>query len=321
MAQDPDVISELLEDAEVSSKEGLQKCLDTTALSLQKLKQPESIAAPVSSQNTSNPPAEDIDALRERYRAIRERLDHRKRSRLSQEGTSGASSKRISSAQRRRMKLVAEAAAQEDEDDFGADDRDWDVYKEMDTAACSVAELNRQDEAELRELREKLQQCGEDMEKMPSVEIGPPQLMGQLDENHVYLSVERLRIAELLFQPSLMGIDQAGVPEIVSRVLKSLPPELVSKLDETLLLCGGNAAYKGLGARLEAEMCSLRPFGRPMNVIAADDFFLDAWKGAAQFATSNVAVHSNISLEEYQEVGPGIVERKRIPFVYYASDL
>ena len=305
----------------MSSKEGLQKCIDTTVVSLQKLKQPESVTAAASTQSISNPPpAEDIDVLRERYRAIRERLDHRKRSRLSQEGASGASSKRISSAQRRRMKLVAEAAAQEDEDDFGADDRDWDVYKEMDTAACSVAELNRQDEAELKELREKLQQCGEDMEEMPSVEIGPPQLMGQLDENHVYLSVERLRVAELLFQPSLMGIDQAGVPEIVSRVLKSLPPEVVSQVDETLLLCGGNAAYKGLDARLAAEMCSLRPFGRPMNVITADDFFLDTWKGAAQFATSDMAMQSNISRAEYQEVGAGIVERKRIPFVYYASD-
>lgn len=310
----------LFEDAEVESTKELNKLIENTNASLQRLLQPETNPVqpdvdPTPEEETMKK-EEDLESMRERYRTLSERLEQRKRGRFGLDRDSGPSSKRVSSEQRRRMKLVAEAAAKDDKDDFGADDRDWDVYKEMDPSQATEAEAHRQDEAELRVTMEKLQQMGEIFEELP-MDVCRTQRTGLLDESQVYLSVERIRVPELLFQPSLMGIDQAGIPEIVSRVLKSLPGNLAGRVDQEIFLCGGNVAYAGLATRLEAEMRSLRPYGRPMRVVCSQDWFLDAWRGAAYFAQTMPASNFAYTYEEYKECGPHGLQRKPIPFVYY----
>lgn len=60
------------------------------------------------------------------------------------------------------------------------------------------------------------------------------------------LSIDRIRVPEILFQPSLCGLNQSGIVESVGRVLKDMPPEVADRCAEGgLLATGGNAAFPG----------------------------------------------------------------------------
>ena len=67
-----------------------------------------------------------------------------------------------------------------------------------------------------------------------------------MSSKQVVLGVERVRIPELLFQPSLVGVDQAGLPEIVMALLKRMPQDVAEEVAAGgLLLTGGNAGFAG----------------------------------------------------------------------------
>jgi len=52
----------------------------------------------------------------------------------------------------------------------------------------------------------------------------------QAQQYQIRLNVEQIRIPEVLFQPSIVGIDQAGVIEIVNDALKQFSQEQQSKM-------------------------------------------------------------------------------------------
>jgi actin-related protein len=55
-----------------------------------------------------------------------------------------------------------------------------------------------------------------------------------------------VRVPELLFQPSLVGVDQAGLPEIIMALLKGMPEDVAEEVAAGgLLLTGGNASFEG----------------------------------------------------------------------------
>lgn len=317
--EDLDIKQSILTDAEVESVSELEKLINETEANIERLMTPSPPKAALTPAPESKPVQEDnIESIRARYKELTEQVESKKRSRFNAsnpiDGSSG--NKRVSIEQRRRMKLVAEAAAIEEDDDFGADDRDWDVYKEMDRHQ-SDSEIDKQTEAELQMTKNKLRDLGEDVDKCDvfGKELGKET---QLDENQVYLSVERIRIPELIFQPCLMGINQAGIPEIISRALKTLPAELNQRCRTEILVYGGNTTFPGFSSRLAAELCSISPLDSPMRVIPAMDPFLDAWKGAALLARSSGVLEGGYSLREYQELGPEAFKRKKLPFVKYS---
>jgi hypothetical protein len=66
------------------------------------------------------------------------------------------------------------------------------------------------------------------------------------EDYQVVLGVDRIRVPELLLQPTLAGVDQAGVAEIVVTLLKQMPLELRQQVVQGgLLLTGGNSAFEG----------------------------------------------------------------------------
>lgn len=310
----------LLEEAEVTSVTDLVRTIEGTQASLERMRRSEMQPAESKSRSKQDQSDENkeemLELLRARYQELTDRQEQQKRGSLGLDRLSGPSSKRISTEQRRRMQLVVAAAAKEENDNFGADDRDWDVYKEMDT--FQDAERQRQEEIELRVTKEKLQQLGESFEE-PSMDFIHDPKRCYLEENQAYLSLERIRVSELLFQPSLAGNDQAGIHEIVTRVVESVPKALKGVYDPEIFLCGGNAAFKGLPGRLETEVRSMRPLGRPLRVVSSQNWFLDAWRGASQFSRTSTAAELAYSLSEYKERGIAGMQKKRIPFVYYTQ--
>jgi hypothetical protein len=71
---------------------------------------------------------------------------------------------------------------------------------------------------------------------------------GNMDA-YMLLGVERFRVPEVLLQPPLAGVDEAGLPELVEWCLNRLAPgERAACIAGGLLLLGGSAGFPGAPA-------------------------------------------------------------------------
>lgn len=98
------------------------------------------------------------------------------------------------------------------------------------------------------------------------------------------LFVDRIRAPEVLYQPSIIGIQQAGLSEVISRVLASFNPTQAAQLSKCVFVTGGNTLYPNFDQRLKAELTALRPIESDIKIVRASNSLLDAWKGARLLA-------------------------------------
>ncbi|KAI8821734.1 uncharacterized protein EV422DRAFT_550513 [Fimicolochytrium jonesii] len=225
-----------------------------------------------------------------------------------------------------RMRTLASLAAEDtpsksrragnSEDTFGADDDDWGVYR-------SISKEDDSDEdgdvAQLTKLDELLLQHDPDFVEEDPFEDGRPfseSIMYRLThgthpvdltepaiQNQIHLNVERIRVPEVLFQPSIVGLDQAGIVEICDEVLKRFTAAQRQSMMQNVIVTGGNALLPNLTERIEAELRALQPFGSTINVRRAANPLLDAWKGAAQWARADTFRASAVARAVYDEMG------------------
>lgn len=115
------------------------------------------------------------------------------------------------------------------------------------------------------------------------------------------VNVERARVVEPLFDPAMVGLDQAGLAEVCTYALKQFP-----QLARNVVLSGGFAAVEGLAARLQRELVQTLPAGTQVAVSKSDDVGLDAWRGIALWAANNK--NAFVSRQEYDEYGADYIK-------------
>lgn len=116
--------------------------------------------------------------------------------------------------------------------------------------------------------------------------------------------MEAIRATEILFQPSIMGVCEAGLAETIDYVLKLFPADDQLRLVNNLFLTGGPSKIPGLIERLNKELLEMRPFQSTFAVKIAKDPSLDAWNGARKFATTaGNLLKYQITREDYNEKG------------------
>ncbi|XP_068119660.1 LOW QUALITY PROTEIN: actin-related protein 5 [Hyperolius riggenbachi] len=143
-------------------------------------------------------------------------------------------------------------------------------------------------------------------EPMDSEKTAPNvQAMFNIAEYHqMYLGTERIRVPEVLFQPSLTGEEQAGLAETMQYILDRYPQEAQLEMVQNVFLTGGNVMYPGIKARMEKELLMMRPFGSTFQVSVASNPILDAWHGASDWALQNLEAEEGwITCKEYEEMG------------------
>ena len=172
----------------------------------------------------------------------------------------------------------------EKEDSFGLNDDDWQVYKEAALPSRSMVgaeadEESEEEREELARLEEKLLMHDPDyLSSKPAPPAHPIEHDYQL---HLY--VDRIRAPELVWQPALLGLDEAGLTESIRRMLARLPHAQAAALCKNIVLVGGGAAYVNYVGRLEREMRSIREVGSDVRVRRGDGQ-LDAWHGGQLLA-------------------------------------
>ncbi|XP_076436270.1 actin-related protein 5-like [Babylonia areolata] len=217
--------------------------------------------------------------------------------------------KRGTLASQERMRIISQLAAQnkKKDDNFGQNDDDWDVYKEINTEQ-GTSDSEAEDE-KLEELETVLKEHDPEFQK--ELDMGGISEMNLAEYFQVHVGVERTRAPELLFQPSMLGMEQAGLAETLNYVLTKFDLPSQKRLCQNVFLTGGMAQVPGLKERMERELLETRPFQSSFNVTVAGSPVLDGWTGARHWALSPQLGKSSITRAQYQEMGEGYFTEHR----------
>jgi len=288
----------------------------------------------------------DLDTWVGEKRAVRDSLvaKLKDRQRLRTELTD-----RKSLASQMRMKSIANLASDtpaakkrrrggnaEADDTFGANDDDWAVYRSIGTGGTGEdddeedEELNR----ELKSIEALLLAHDPNFEEHHTRDAQadwtksllhaflrgtrPFDSENQAEQNQMHINVERIRVPEIVFEPSMAGLDQAGIVEIASDILLhriSNPAERDDILRD-VFCTGGNTAFQGFEDRLKKELTAVLPYGSPINVRKAGNVTLDAWRGAAKWCgtkeTDAEWKGAVVTRQEYLEKGSEYLKEHRM---------
>uniref|UniRef100_A0A6Q2WYJ4 Actin-related protein 5 n=1 Tax=Esox lucius TaxID=8010 RepID=A0A6Q2WYJ4_ESOLU len=122
--------------------------------------------------------------------------------------------------------------------------------------------------------------------------------------HQLFVGTERLRVSEILFQPSLIGEDQMGLMETLQYVLARYTPEQQEALSRNVFLTGGNMQYPGMKERIERDLLAMLPFQSNFQVTMASRPAVDSWYGAREWALENSPGGEGwISRQDYEEKG------------------
>lgn len=241
---------------------------------------------------------------------------------------------RKSLASQIRMKSIANLASDGprakrrrggDDDNFGANDDDWGVYRQI-----AVGENASDDEDGEEDLVSNVKSLEEDLLRydatfthddtyeaqsdwsrslLHAFQRGPRPFDGgaQSEINQVHLNVERIRVPEVTFQPSIAGVDQAGLVEIAGDILTQrlvgIPTINRDDFLRDVFLTGGNTLFENFDDRLRQGLTALLPAGSPLAIRRANDAVLDAWKGAAGWVGTEGYKAATVTRAEWLEKG------------------
>ncbi|WVQ93832.1 hypothetical protein IAU59_000910 [Kwoniella sp. CBS 9459] len=265
--------------------------------------------------------------LKEEHEAIITSIQTRKK-RRAQLGD------RKSAASQSRMKSIANLAAEEktskkrkkgeDDDGFGMDDSDWAVYREI--GGDDESEAEEDDQTALQSIESRLLQYDptftEEMTLTGRAEAKnklinafvrggiPPSQKYDPDDlqlhHQLHLNVERIRVPETWFQPSMWGIDSAGLGEVSGWVLNGFEEEERRRLMQCIFLTGGAANIPNLIPRMRNTLTPMLPFRAPLKVVTSldgGDPRLEAWRGMAEWSRTEEAKSARVTRAEYDEFG------------------
>ncbi|XP_050250521.1 actin-related protein 5 isoform X2 [Quercus robur] len=272
-----------------------------------------------------------LEQLRAKYKDLSEKVEQRKRLKTNGNHTNGNNfsggvgrGERLNAAQRERMRLLTTAAFDrgKGEDTFGARDEDWQLYKLMSKDNDDDDEGPDQDEAEMARLSLRLQELDPTFvpksEIVTSQPVEVPRLRPLTKEDfQILLGVERFRCPEILFRPNWIAVDQAGLDEMTGVSIRRLSPvgqEVEERLTNSIFITGGSCLFPGMSKRLVAGIRMIRPCGSLIRVVKASDPVLDAWRGAAAYATAPQFLTQTFSRTDYYEKGEDWLRRYQLRY-------
>ncbi|EJF63272.1 actin-like protein ARP6 [Dichomitus squalens LYAD-421 SS1] len=121
---------------------------------------------------------------------------------------------------------------------------------------------------------------------------------------------ERFSIPEILFSPTDIGLEQAGLSATVAASIALLPDDLQGMFWANIGLIGGNTAMPGFRNRLMSELRSLAPIDCEVGIYASAEPILEAYRSALAFAARPEFAQCVVTREEYQEMGSSACRRK-----------
>ena len=130
------------------------------------------------------------------------------------------------------------------------------------------------------------------------------------DGNIITIGNERFRCAEVLFQPSFIGKEAAGIHDTMFQTIMKCDVDIRKDLYANIVLSGGTTMFNGVAERLTKEVTTLAPSAMKIKVVAPPERKYSVWIGGSILASLSTFQQMWISKAEYDESGPSIVHRK-----------
>jgi actin-related protein len=141
---------------------------------------------------------------------------------------------------------------------------------------------------------------GADDERRPTVRHANLSLPGG---PVIALGIERFQAPEVLFRPSLLGLEQEGIHAAVHRLIDGAAPGLRAALLGNVVVAGKGSMIADIDKRLARELAALGPDAMTIEVVAPSIREHAVFIGAAELAEAAPA-DAWLTRDEYDEAGP-----------------
>ncbi|KAK9366544.1 actin family [Lipomyces kononenkoae] len=132
------------------------------------------------------------------------------------------------------------------------------------------------------------------------------------DDQILTLGNERFSVPELLFNPSDIGMRQAGLPEAIMQSISAVPDaDVRGLLLGNVVFVGGNTKFSGFRDRMSTELRALVPDDITLRLGFPEEPITYGWQGGAKLGMDRTSLQSRqVTRKEYLEHGPSICMRK-----------
>ncbi|CAL0318849.1 unnamed protein product [Lupinus luteus] len=135
------------------------------------------------------------------------------------------------------------------------------------------------------------------------------------DGNVITIGDERFRCSEVLFQPSMIGMEEQGIHEIIYNSIMKCDvdnnhSDIKKDLYGNIVLSGGSTMFPGFADRMSKEISALAPSNMKIEVVEPPNRNYNVWIGGSILASLSTFKQMWISKVEYDEAGSAIVHRK-----------
>jgi len=121
---------------------------------------------------------------------------------------------------------------------------------------------------------------------------------------------ERFRTPEVLFKPSLIGLESEGIDRTTYNSIMKCDVDIRKDLYSNIVLSGGTTMFEGIYERMTKELALLAPSSMKVKVVAPPERKYSVWIGGSILSSLSTFQQMWITKSEYDESGPTIVHRK-----------
>jgi len=131
------------------------------------------------------------------------------------------------------------------------------------------------------------------------------------DSNEISIFSEKFQAPELLFDPSIIGVEQDGIHQCIYKAIKKSDTDLRKLLYSNILLAGGSTLFPGLGNRIFSELKKASSRETKITIYSPNKRLTSTWLGGSILAHLATFKKMWVSRKEFEEEGKRRVIYKR----------
>ncbi|KAF2538930.1 hypothetical protein F2Q68_00022093 [Brassica cretica] len=121
------------------------------------------------------------------------------------------------------------------------------------------------------------------------------------DGQVITIGAERFRCPEVLFQPSMIGMENPGIHETTYNSIMKCDVDIRKDLYGKIVLSGGTTMFGGIGDRMSKEITALAPSSMKIKVVAPPERKYSVWIGGSILASLSTFQQNQKAMMEQNE--------------------